>query len=70
MNDFRHIGKKAFLFLYPVRPRKLAICPVKMVIAIPVVKPMVTGRGMYFIKEPSLNTPIRTKMICYKACYE
>ena len=64
MNNFRHIGYENFLFVQVLLdPRKLAICPVKMVMAIPVVNPMVTGRGMYLIKEPSLKTPIKTKMI-------
>ena len=47
----------------PVKPKKLAICPVNIITAIPEVKPIVTGRGMNLINEPNLKIPIRHKII-------
>ncbi|MNW63543.1 hypothetical protein D3C74_417630 [compost metagenome] len=47
----------------PVKPRKLPICPLKIVTAIPAVNPMVTGRGMNLINVPSRSSPISTRKI-------
>ena len=46
-----------------VSPRKSLICPIAIVTAIPSVKPVVIVNGINFMSAPSLNTPIRIKII-------
>ena len=38
-------------------PKKLSICPMAMMTAMPEVKPMMTGMGMNVMSRPSLKTP-------------
>ena len=45
-----------------VRPRKSLICVLAMRTAMPLVKPMTTGRGMYLTTDPSPVTPRRTSI--------
>ena len=41
-----------------VRPKKSLICPIKIVTAIPEVKPVVIVNGINLIRLPNLQTPI------------
>ena len=50
-------------FVTIVSPRKSLICPIKIVTAIPAVKPVVIGYGMNLISEPILNNPIKIRII-------
>ncbi|MNI66813.1 hypothetical protein D3C73_1224040 [compost metagenome] len=50
-------------FSNPLSPKKLAICPLKIITAIPEVNPMVTGLGINLINAPSFSSPITTKII-------
>ncbi|MNI94817.1 hypothetical protein D3C73_1529790 [compost metagenome] len=45
-----------------VRPKKSLNCIVPMVIAMPEVKPRVTGSGMYSISRPKRASPISRSM--------
>ena len=46
-----------------VRPRKSLICPIKIVTAIPAVKPVVIVYGIYLIRLPIRQTPIMIRII-------
>jgi hypothetical protein len=45
-----------------VRPRKSLTCDEKMMSAIPLVKPMITGCGMNLMAAPNLRSPMATRI--------
>ena len=45
-----------------VRPRKSRSCVLAMTSAMPLVKPMITGRGMYFTALPVPVRPMTTSI--------